>query len=54
MKVYLPIIWHELTYCVRDAWEAEGHEVKVFDWRKMHRYKGRNVMLATMVDEVLT
>lgn len=34
MKVLLPIIFHSLTECIARAFEEEGHEVRVVDWRK--------------------
>jgi hypothetical protein len=33
MKVLLPIIYHDLTHCIARAFEEEGHEVLVVDWR---------------------
>jgi hypothetical protein len=33
MKVLLPIIYHDLTHCIKRAFEQEGHTVRVFDWR---------------------
>lgn len=44
MKVLLPIIWHELTHCVARAFEAQGHDVRVVDWRQhQKRHKNRIV-----------
>ncbi len=37
MKVLLPIIWHDLTHCIARAFEEEGHEVRVVDWRNVRR-----------------
>jgi len=34
MKVLIPIIYHELTHCIARAFEEEGHEVMVVDWRQ--------------------
>lgn len=34
LRVFLPIIYHELTHCIARAFEAAGHEVRVVDWRK--------------------
>lgn len=37
MKVLLPIIYHELTHCIARAFEEEGHEVRVVDWRQWQK-----------------
>lgn len=37
MRVLLPIIYHELTKCIERAFQEEGHEVRVVDWRKYSR-----------------
>lgn len=42
MKVLLPIIWHELTHCIARAFEAHGHEVRVFDWRQYQKRHNRH------------
>lgn len=34
MRVLLPIIFHELTHCIARAFEEEGNEVRVVNWRK--------------------
>lgn len=41
MRVLLPIIWHSLTHCIARAFEEEGHEVRVVDWRQHFREKKR-------------
>jgi hypothetical protein len=41
MRVLLPIIWHELTHCIARAFEEEGHEVHVIDWKKAFHEKRR-------------
>jgi len=33
MKVLAAYIYHELTHCIKRAFEQEGHTVRVFDWR---------------------
>lgn len=34
MKVLLPIIYHELTECIERAFQEEGHETLVVNWRQ--------------------
>lgn len=34
MKVLLPIIYHDLTHCVERAFQEEGHETLVVNWRQ--------------------
>lgn len=41
MRVLLPIIWHELTHCIARAFEEDGHEVCVVDWRQHFKEKRR-------------
>lgn len=41
MRVLLPVIWHSLTHCIARAFEEEGHEVRVVDWRAHFREKKR-------------
>lgn len=36
------MIWHSLTHCIARAFEQEGHEVCVVDWRKNFREKRRS------------
>lgn len=42
MRVLLPIIYHQLTHCIARAFEEEGHEVRVVDWRKHFKEKRRS------------
>lgn len=39
MKVLLPIIYHPLTHCIERAFNEEGHEVRVVDWRRHSKRK---------------
>lgn len=54
MKVILPIIWHELTHCIARAFEQEGHEVRVVDWRRyqkdQHRHKVEPYCIEQAID----
>lgn len=38
MRVLLPIIYHSLTECIARAFQDEGHEVHVVNWRKHQKH----------------
>lgn len=42
MRVLLPIIYHSLTHCIERAFQEEGHETLVVDWRASFREKKRS------------
>lgn len=50
MRVLLPIIYHDLTHCIERAFQEEGHEVRVVDWRRYskdaHRHKVEPLCIA--------
>lgn len=54
MKVLLPIIYHDLTHCIARAFEEEGHEVRVVDWRKyskeQHKHKVEPLCIKEAMD----
>lgn len=51
MRVLLPIIVHELTHCIGRAFEAEGHTVRVVDWRKKFKERKRYEVEAYCIAE---
>jgi len=54
MRVLLPIIYHDLTQCIARAFEEEGHEVRVVDWRsnaKEHRRHKITPMIIQAAEE---
>lgn len=54
MRVLLPIIWHPLTHCIARAFEEEGHEVRVVDWRQFskdrHKHKVEPLVIREAMD----
>lgn len=42
MRVLLPVIWHELTHCIKRAFQEEGHTVQVVDWRRNGKAQARH------------
>jgi len=50
VKVFLPIVWNELTHCVPRAFAERGHETRVFDWRDRLRVLGRERMEREMIE----
>ena len=42
MRVLLPYIYHDLTHCIERAFQDEGHETLVVDWRKFGKESNRH------------
>ena len=42
MRVLLPYIYHSLTHCIERAFQDEGHETLVVDWRKFGKESNRH------------
>lgn len=53
MRVFLPIIWHDLTHCVARAFALAGHEVQVFDWRLLAKANRRTSIEQQLIDAAL-
>lgn len=53
MRVLICVIWHELTHCIARAFEEEGHEVHVVDWRKVFKEKRRHEVEALCIQEAI-
>lgn len=51
MRVLLPVIWHELTYCIGRAFEDAGHEIRVVDWRKYSKEQHRHRIEPYCIEE---
>ena len=41
MRVLLPIIYHSLTHCIERAFQEEGYDTCIVDWRANFREKKR-------------
>ncbi|TXH57406.1 MAG: hypothetical protein E6Q97_04575, partial [Desulfurellales bacterium] len=53
MKVLLPIIWHPLTHCIARAFEEEGHEVRVVDWRQFSKDRHKHKVEPFVIREAM-
>ena len=50
MKVFLPIIWHDLACGVQRAFSDRGHETLVFDWKIHQRTLNREQLEGKMIE----
>jgi len=50
MRVFLPIIWHDLACGVQRAFADRGHDTLVFDWQRHQRALGREQLEEWMIE----
>ncbi len=50
VRVFLPIIWHDLACGVQRAFADRGHDTLVFDWQRHQRALDREQLEARMIE----